>query len=641
MVKGVWRSAPPIEPARPRGTGKVPYAAGMDVATFLGRHPPFDSLDEPGLTRVAAAVEIEHFAPGDVILEQAGEPSRFLYVIRKGEVEILDDGRVIDLMSTGEAFGMWSLLGRFSPTTTVRAHDDTLCYLVAANVAEEVLESPPGIAFVMRALRRRIAALEDERISERAGDPLRTAGSLVRRDVVTIDADASVADAAATMTRERVSCLLVRSPNGWGILTDRDLRAKVVAERRDATATRVRDVMTHPAATIRGDVMAGEVLLEMLDRGFHHFPVEDEGGRLAGVVTDTDLMGLGRHTPFSITSAIDRAADVDEVVAAAADLPNVIRALVASSADPVDVGHVVATVIDSTTRRLLDLGLERFGEPPVAWAWLALGSEARQEQALRTDQDHALVYDASVEDEEELDRAFEPIAAFVTEGLERAGVPRCHGDVMASNRALRRSLAGWVAQFEEWMRAGGGEGAVLLSIAFDYRRVAGTLDAGSRLDETVARAPSYPMFVRQLSRRGLDDRPPTGFFRDLVVEARGEHAGTLDVKHGGITIVGNLARAAAISRGRTPKRTLERLRVASAAGALDGDLAEGLEEAFRFLWEVRLRHHVRQLDAGLEPDDFVHPGEVGPVARHGLKEAFKVIARAQRMLATELGVAIR
>jgi CBS domain-containing protein len=613
----------------------------MDVATFLGRHPPFDTLDEAALARVAAAVEIEHFAPGDVILEQAGEPSRYLYVIRKGEVEILDDGRVIDLMSTGEAFGMWSLLGRFSPTTTVRAHEDTLCYLVAADVAEQVLESPPGMAFVMRALRRRLAALEAERATERAGDPLRPVGSLVRRAVVTIPAEATVAEAATTMTAERVSCLLVELRNGWGIVTDRDLRTKVVAERRDPGSTPVSEVMTNPATTVRADAMSGEVLLEMLDRGVHHFPVEGEDGRLAGVVTDTDLMGLGRHTPFSITSAIDRASSVDEVAAAAADLRNVIRALVVSSADPVDVGHVVAAAIDATTRRLVALGIERFGEPPVAWAWLALGSEARREQALLTDQDHALAYDAREEDEDELDSHFAPLAAFVTDGLERAGIPRCRGGVMAANRPLRRSVDGWASQFRAWMRAAGGTGSEQLSIVFDYRRVAGTLDAEARLDEVVATAPSYPMFLRHLSRRALDERPPTGFFRDLVVEARGEHAGALDVKHGGITIVGNLARAAAISLGRTPKRTIERLRMASAGGALEDDLADGLEEAFRFLWEVRLRHQVRRLDAGREPDDFVDPREIGPVARHGLKEAFKVIERAQRTLATDLGVTIR
>ncbi|MGZ4130269.1 MAG: putative nucleotidyltransferase substrate binding domain-containing protein, partial [Actinomycetota bacterium] len=323
------------------------------------------------------------------------------------------------------------------------------------------------------------------------------------------------------------------------------------------------------------------------------------------------------------------------------DLPNVVRALVTSSTDPVDVGHVVATAVDAATRRLLELGIARFGEPPVPWAWLALGSEAWQEQALLTDQDHALAYEASAEDEEELDGVFAPLATFVTDGLAAAGIERCKGDAMAANRALRRSVDGWQAQFRDWMERPGATGSVLLSIVFDYRRVAGPLDVEQALDEVVRTATAHPQFLRHLSRRALDERPPTGFFRDLVVQARGEHAGRLDIKHGGITIVGNLARAAAISRGLTPKRTLERLRVAAAAGVIDDDLSDGLAEAFRFLWDVRLGHQVRQLDRGHAPDDFVDPREVGPVARHGLKEAFKVIERAQRVLAADLGVSLR
>jgi signal-transduction protein with cAMP-binding, CBS, and nucleotidyltransferase domain len=76
-------------------------------------------------------------------------------------------------------------------------------------------------------------------------------------------------------------------------------------------------------------------------------------------------------------------------------------------------------------------------------------------------------------------------------------------------------------------------------------------------------------------------------------------------------------------------------------GVIDEDTRTGLEEAFRFLWGARLEHHVRQLRSERPLDDFVDPAELGSVARQALKEAFKVIARAQKTVATELGVAVR
>ncbi len=603
----------------------------MDVPGFLASHPPFDELAPEQLDRVLEVLEIEHFPPGAMILQEAGEPARYLYVIRKGAVEILDDGLVIDELGEGEVFGMWSLLGHVAPSATVRAKEDTLCYLVRADVAEEILATRAGAAFVLASLRRRA---ERVRLASEETPPpsaLRRVGSLLRRPPITCDPDASVAEAAALMGRERVSSLLVPGPDGrLGILTDRDLRTRVVAERRSPD-TPVREVMTPQALTVPADAMVGEVLLAMVEHGVHHFPVVDAGGRVLGVVTDTDLMGVGRETPFALKSALERAPDDDAVAAALRRLPEVVANLVEVGTDPVHVGHVVAFAIDAATRRLIQLAIAELGEPPGEWAWLALGSAARQEQALRTDQDHALAVRGRPE-------GFAGLAERVVAGLEAGGIPRCNADVMASDPRLRLTLEDWVRRYEAWMAEGGPTGSEQLSIIADHRQVAGGLEAEPALDAVVARAPEHPAFLRQLARRALDERPPIGFVRDLRVEHRGEHAGTIDLKHRGIVIVSNLARAHALRAGVTAKRTLERLRGAEAAGAIDPETRADLEEAFRFLWEVRLRHQVEQHRAGLPPDDFVDPDALGPVARQGLKEALRVVHRAQRALALELGI---
>jgi CBS domain-containing protein len=610
----------------------------VDVRSFLSRHPPFDALDPDALDRVVAAVQIEHFAPGAVILEQAGAPADHLYVVRKGEVEIVDDGRVIDQAGEGEVFGMWSILGQVAPAATVRASEDTLCYLVDAQVAAEALQTGAGVAFVAASVRRRIERVDETLKAEIDAVRYRQVGSLLRRTPVTCDPDLSVADAAGLMARERVSCLLVPSPDGsLGILTDRDLRTRVVAERRGGD-TPVRDVMTPQARSVSEEAMAGEVLLGMLEGGFHHFPVVDGEGHLTGVVTDTDLMGVGRDTPFALKSTIERAPDRDGVAAAIGELPRVISALVEASVDPVDIGHVVAFAIDAATRRLLECGIEQLGPAPVPWAWLALGSAARQEQAIHTDQDHAMAFEG---DPAVAEPYLGELAEFVTAGMEAAGFPRCKGKAMATNPYLRLPLEAWVRRFDEWMREFGPVASEQLSIVFDYRRVAGTVDAEPALDDAMRLAPQRPVFLEHLARRALDLRPPVGFVRGLVVPHRGEDAGTIDLKHGGILIVGNLARAYAVRSGVTAKRTLQRLRGAEAAGAIDAETREGLQEAFRFLWEIRLRHHVEQLREAHEPDDLLDPHELGSMTRRSLKEAFRIIARAQKGLALETGVRLR
>jgi CBS domain-containing protein len=608
----------------------------MDVAAFLAKHPPFDSLAPQHLERIGGGVRIEFFPEGDVIIQSAGQPARFLYVIRRGAAELLEEEHVLDVLGEGEAFGYLSLLSGLSPVSTVRAAEDTICYLIDATVAEEILGTSRGLAFVSSSLRRQLLQVEHTTRGTRADPHLVTAASLVRRRPVTCEPTDTVRAAAETMAEQRVSSLLVRGRDGLGIVTDRDLRTRVLAAGLSSDAP-VSAVMTHPALTVDAETTAAEVLSQMLEREFHHFPVVDDG-RLVGVITDTDLMRLERYSPFALKSAIRRAESVDEVVAVGRDLPRTVNALVEAHTDPVDVGHVVGVTIDALTTRLIDLSLHEVDVPPVPWAWMALGSAARHEQALSTDQDHALAYEPQDVTVEEADAAFADLARRVTDGLEAVGIPRCNGGAMAETKEFRRPTQDWVESFKRWMSDPGITGSIFTSIVFDYRRVTGSLGIEAVLDDLIRAACGDEVFLRHMARRALDRRPPTGFRGNLVVEGKGEHAGRLDVKHGGITLITNIARVLGIGSGLTERSTVKRLRGAAAAGRIPTELQEGLDEAFGVLWRTRLDHHVRCWQSGRPLDDFVDPATLGPLSRRALKESFAIISQAQDALATEFGV---
>jgi CBS domain-containing protein len=609
----------------------------MQVESFLVRFPPFDVLEPDALERVCAATEIEFFPRGATVLQQGGPPSRFLYVVRTGGVELVDDGVVIDLLEEGEMFGHPSLVAGLPPTFSVRAFEDTICYLIERQVAEEVIGTRSGIEFLARGLARRsrqaALASETERIA-RSPVPL---SAILRREPIGCAPTLSVRDAAATMAREAISSILVRSDELLGIVTDRDLRTKVVAEGIDLSVPVAR-VMTTPVITVSAEAMADEALRLMLEHGIHHLPVTGSDGRVVGVVSDTDLIGLERTVPFTFLRALDRAETTDEVSARMSELPAVVIPLVEMEADPVDIGHLIASAIDTTTRRLIHVGIGQLGDPPGPWAWLALGSEARHEQSLVTDQDHALVFVASDGSPGEADAYFERLARRVTDGLAEAGIPRCRGGVMAESRAWRAERETWIRTFREQLGLSDVGGTAFSNIALDYRRVAGALDVEATIDQLVRQAAAEGWLVRKLASSALDLRPPTGFFRELLVGWDGAHAGTLDVKHGGITPITNLARAFAIASGVASNRTIERLRTVSSLGALDPDLAVGLEEAFRLLWRIRLRHQVSQLRAGDPADDQLDPRVLGPLTRRSLREAFKLITAGQRVLATTYGL---
>ncbi len=337
----------------------------------------------------------------------------------------------------------------------------------------------------------------------------------------------------------------------------------------------------------------------------------------------------------TLASDIRKADTLAELVAASDQLASMIAVLLDRHVDPIDIGHVVGGTIDELTRRLIELHIASEGDPPTAFAWLALGSAARHEQSLNTDQDHALALDAVDGSEAEVDPWFAGLAEFVISGIEACGIARCDGGVMTNNPAWRRTLGGWRRRFGEYVSDEAIMGTRISGIVFDYRRVTGTLDVEPVLDDAIREARSDPAFMDRLVTTVLQLHPSTSRRKGMTVEKSGEHRGTFDVKHGGITPITNLARFYAIDSGLTENRTIERLRGAASGGRISAQRREDLEEAFRLLWRVRLEHHVMQREAGSAPDDWVDPDSLRPIARRAAEEALRIVDAAQASLAKE------
>jgi CBS domain-containing protein len=137
-------------------------------------------------------------------------------------------------------------------------------------------------------------------------------------------------------------------------------------------------------------------------------------------------------------------------------------------------------------------------------------------------------------------------------------------------------------------------------------------------------------------RLALASKPPTGFMRNLVVYASGRRREALDIKHGGLLPVINLARYAALKGDLLANHTLDRLHAAAAQGMMEPAEGRVLEEAFELFSALRLEHQVAQIEQGHEPDDRLPPEELDPLTRRYLRDAFQEVAAVQRSLASAL-----
>lgn len=597
-----------------------------EIRDFLASHPPFSDLPAAELTALPARLAVEYRRRGAVVLT-AGERPAALSVVRSGAVETRDaDGVLVDRGGVGTLIGESLLTGAAQPA--VSAYEDTLLLLVPEDALAELATAHPAFAAYLagHGLRRRPD--RDEPPTARV-----TAREIATRPPVTVEAGSTVAEAARLMTEEGIASLLVVAAGRLvGILTDRDLRGRVLAAGRDP-ATTVGEVMTPDPVTTGPDALAVELQLELVRHHIHHVPVLVDGTPV-GMVSATDLLRLERDNPVHLGSEAARAQTVAEVVQVAHRLGGLVEGLARRGATALDAGRVVTAVGDAIERRLLGLAEAELGPAPVPWAWVTLGSRARFEQALGGDQDHALVlHDDHDADDPEQAAYFEELAGRVSRGLAQAGYPLCRGEKMATNPRWRRPLASWQAQVSRWVGVPDPDAVLEASVFFDLRHLAGdaTLTDALTRHQREAAAGS-PLFLAHLATHAARQPTPVGFLRGLVVERSGDHRDTLDLKAGGLGILVEIARVQALAAGSPATGTLARLDAAAAAGTLSAPLATDLRDAWEFVADLRLRHQAARVRAGDLPDNRVAPASLGSFERRQLRGAFGVIRAGQAAL---------
>jgi CBS domain-containing protein len=463
---------------------------------------------------------------------------------------------------------------------------------------------------------RRSVAVETLPIGGELATPV---GRLQASPPIFISGGISIGEAARRMRGAGVSSVLVEG-DPIGILTDRDLRSRVLAEGRGPD-TRVEEVATRPVQTVSAQSTLFETLVFMLERRIHHAPLEDEG-RITGIITDTDLLRLQVKSPLYLLRNIERLTIPGDLPRYVQELTAMVEALLWGGLDALQIGPVVSKLNDALVVRLLRWTEAELGPPPVPYAWIVFGSEGRMEQTLITDQDNALVFR---DDGDATEAYFAELAGRVVQLLVTASFPACPGGFMATN--WRRSLPSWLQLFRGWVEMP--EPRALLEVLnfFDFRPAHGGLDL-NELDELLLAAGKEKLFLAHLARASLGLQPPIGPFRHIR-----EAEGGVDLKKGGIVPIVGLARLYALEAQSSARSTRARLEAAADAGTMSHEGARTLTEAFRFLLAMRLRNQLRQIRAGERPTNRAPLEFLSALERQQLKDVFEAIRQMQEATA--------
>lgn len=605
----------------------------QDIIDFLSNYPPFERVDTSALDLLASRITIVYVKAGNKILINQGEPC--LRVIRSGAVEVRSkEGILLDRLSNGGCFGYGPLLTGDHSSRTFVALEDCLLYLIAKNDFAHLRRNCEDFDFFFARETRRRAERQSQSVSRDIELSL-DLDKIMRRTTVAMAPEVSICAAAKKMTEERVSSLLICKDGLLvGIITDRDLRTRVVARNLDMNQT-IATVMTQSPITLSPNDTVHQAYIAMMTSEIHHLPITIDG-RAVGIISLSDLIRARNSEPLFLIQAIKRGKSLGDLQQLSTQFPQLIEKLILADVNADEISRIISTLTDSLTLRLLELATDQLGSPPCTYSWLAFGSQGRKEQTLNSDQDNGLLV-ADLATESDL-QYFLQLAKWVCDGLNDCGVRHCPGDIMAMNPKWCLRLNDWKKQFLNWIDVPDPQALLNASIFYDMRLLGGDKPLYQNLHDAVYKhVRGKSIFLSCLLNTALTHSPPLGFFKAFVLEQDGNHKSVLDLKHRGTIPIVDLARLYSLSEGIQLSNTLDRLHQLKKLKVLHGETADNLSDAHKFIADIRLQNQQKQLVSGQKATNSLDPKELSPLLRHQLKDAFSVVQECQQAAKARFG----
>lgn len=595
------------------------------ICNFIKTLPPFDQLTEKLIEQCCQALSVVYYSTKDKLVHvDSNEPQ--LYIVRSGAFEVTTEkGELLDRIGDGQYFGFSGMLSGEKIVNKVHILEDGLIYQLPLQSFDHLRASSQIFdRFFNQAFAKRLRHQGELKSNSFTSSRI---SSLISEKLISIDSYSTIQKAATLMSEKRVSSLIIIDNNQLsGILTDRDLRNRVLAKGLSSDIL-VKQVMTENPIIAPKDALIFEAMLLMSEKNIHHLPIVENNMPIS-MLTSTDIMRSQSSQPLLLIGQIDRQNSMESLISVSKQLPSLLQNLISSDAKAQEIGRILTLVTDALTRRLIFIAQQQLGGAPMKFCWLAFGSQARQDQAAGADQDNALLLEK--ETDESSEEYFKSLAKLVCSGLDKCGFPYCPGDIMASNNKWRCSLKQWKNYFSSWINTPQPQALLNATIFFDMRPIYGDTNLFDELQNSIlAKTKNNDIFLAALTHNALQQVPPLGFFKSFVIERDGSEVKGIDLKHKGLALINDIARIYALANGVRAVNSKQRLMALIDNQGINTQDIYNIIDATEFIAHKRLINQGLQYEQGVALSNYLLPSSLSSLARHHLKDAFKVVHDSQ------------
>lgn len=613
-----------------------------NIVDFLKQYEPFKNVDYADLFEIASHSEIIYLEKNKRLFKINDELHANFYIVNAGVIHLT---KIIDAQETliskcylGSIFGLRPFFAKNNYALNAIANEDAIVYAIPIALFKPFLTKYTSVldyfleSFSHQAKSKGENYQNIKAVSESTSDTETTDFSYFQeleydKEPLLVPTTATISLVAKKMVELQKSCAIVtNNARIIGLVTDTDFRKKIAFGliQLDADITQL---MQTNFVIVDAAISVAEAQLLLLKNDASHLCVTEDGSentRIKGIISERDIIKSQSNNPGVLIDEIRNAKNFDEIKYIHSKYLFVIQNSFTKNIPIPHIANTAGEILHSIIQQCIKLALESLGTPPARFVWLALGSQARKEQLVLSDQDNMLIYeDVAPDKHRDVKFYFVQLAKSVIQKMETLGYKPCPNEHLASNIKWCKSLSDFANLYTNWIKTPGENMSDFSGIFFDYEYIYGETKIKDALEIAIYQSFSNnKLFFDYIGNQLLKTPQPLTFFKKFAVEEHGVHKDFFNIKLKGIQFFVDAARIFALSHNlKGVSNTYLRFKQMAMIDVKNKE--KYLDFAENYMELVRLRTNEGVLNDN--DGSYINPSKLSKIDKEELKKSLQVI----------------
>ena len=593
----------------------------QDQEAFLSNIHPFQVLTPGQMSLCIQHMDIAYYPKDTILISPEKIPNHFFIIIKGSVYEYSADNVVVMDYESEDSFDSNSLIyGKCS--NTFRVNEELICYEIEKNTFLNLIEKNQQFKdYFLKDLVNKIQSLKDkEYTSQLSSFMIAKVEDTLIHEACIVEENTKLIDAIQKSMEYKTSTIIIKKSSGeYGIITDSLLKVKVLLEGRDLDIP-VESIAIFPLLTVNNDDYLFEALTILIKKNIKRIGVTNSKGEMIGILEQIDVLSHFANHSYVVDSKIKKAKNVEDLKSASKDLINIIKSLHAKGVKVNHISNLIGQLNTKVYQKLYNLVLPK--ELRNDACLIVMGSEGRNEQIIKTDQDNALVVRDDVDVEQ-----YRPYMQEITKHLIDFGYPPCEGNIMVSNPFWCKNVKEYKAETVRWIEAPDMQNYMDLAIFFDSFAVAGDKELLINLkDNLFNKLHDKDVFMAYFARATLAFDTPTTISNFMT------KTHFIDIKKAAVFPIVQGIRSLALRERIRETTTVKRIKILEEKKILEKDKAAELLEAFDVVNTLRLKSQLEDIQAGKKINNEIDTHSLGKIERDLLKDSFKIVIEFKKFI---------